>query len=139
MGGGLQCLMRANTGSSAVYCEADMLKHLEPSVVRHALMITRSDKVGVKISPAEVQLFDPPPRSDRSSLGQPAARRAALRQADEGRESLPGSSASNVSAPGLHGDRPRSIRGDRLHRSVPHRPPSEAGQGELNYSWTRRA
>jgi len=42
-----QCLMRADVGGSAVYCETDMLRHLQPSVVRHALLISRADRVGV--------------------------------------------------------------------------------------------
>lgn len=42
-----QCVVRADVGGSAVYCEADMLRHLEPSVVRHALLISRADRVGV--------------------------------------------------------------------------------------------
>ena len=42
-----QCAMKADVGGSAVYCETDMLRHLEPSVVRHALLISRADRVGV--------------------------------------------------------------------------------------------
>lgn len=42
-----QCLVKADVGGSAVYCETDMLRHLEPSVVRHALLISRADRVGV--------------------------------------------------------------------------------------------
>ena len=37
-----QCLVKADVGGSAVYCETDMLRHLEPSVVRHALLISRA-------------------------------------------------------------------------------------------------
>jgi hypothetical protein len=41
------CVMRVEVGGSAVYCEADMLRHLRAGVVRHALLISRADQVGV--------------------------------------------------------------------------------------------
>jgi hypothetical protein len=42
-----QCITRADVGGSAVYCAADLLRHLQPAVVRHALLISRADRVGV--------------------------------------------------------------------------------------------
>ena len=43
-----QCIMRADVGGSAVFCEADMLRHLAPGVVRHALLISRADSTHVR-------------------------------------------------------------------------------------------
>eukprot|EP00288_Rhodomonas_lens_P003507 CAMPEP_0177733494 /NCGR_PEP_ID=MMETSP0484_2-20121128/23712_1 /TAXON_ID=354590 /ORGANISM="Rhodomonas lens, Strain RHODO" /LENGTH=585 /DNA_ID=CAMNT_0019246873 /DNA_START=52 /DNA_END=1809 /DNA_ORIENTATION=- len=42
-----KCITRAARGASAVFCEADLLRHFKPSVVRHAVLISRSRDVDV--------------------------------------------------------------------------------------------